>query len=402
MITKIRMVPLDKVLDSPFRNKKRNPIDPNKVEHIAESSTTTGFWKGIQGREVKDGFVQIAFGHHRVDAARKLGLKEIPIEVLELSDSDMLKLMSRENLRGDLPAAIEIVEATVKALGVGTVQVEEVDPKTRKDVLRYAPSFIPGKGCGEPGLPHAYFADSLASFLGGVYMLPNKKAQPTVRAALGILELEEMGVAEDIEKTLRVDDVDPSGRYKSAKNVMIAVNAVKERFVKVKERATRSAEEIREAHAKLEATQAALKESEAKAKKARDKELSERVAAVAESNAKEVRRIQKQLKEKAEAAEAKAQADAAKVKELETNIEAKKKAAEEQRQVDAYAPLRQEADRIVHILARRDMAEQFKALARKALSPNDRERVRQAALTLGEWYSCNVAELFLPPKKEKR
>src|ERR1039458_10743712 len=88
MVTKIKLVPRDKVKDRPFRNKKRTPIDTDKVKHIAESVTATDFWKGIQGREV-DGLVEVAFGHHRIDAARLLGMKEIPIEVLKLSDAEI-------------------------------------------------------------------------------------------------------------------------------------------------------------------------------------------------------------------------------------------------------------------------------------------------------------------------
>ena len=116
----LKMVSLDRIKDNPYRDKKRNPIDKTRVEQLTESIETTGFWKGIYGREVGD-FVEIAFGHTRVDAARAAGKKEIPVEVEVLTDSDMLMRMTRENLRGELLVSLEAVSAVVKAFGAGTV-----------------------------------------------------------------------------------------------------------------------------------------------------------------------------------------------------------------------------------------------------------------------------------------
>jgi len=95
-----RMVPLNKIKDNPYRNKKRNPIDLELVAVLEESiDTTEEFWEGVYGREM-GGFVEIAFGHHRVDAARKAGLKEVPITLRKLSDGEMVMRMARENVRG--------------------------------------------------------------------------------------------------------------------------------------------------------------------------------------------------------------------------------------------------------------------------------------------------------------
>ena len=79
----LKMVPLSKIKDNPHRDKKRNPVNVDRVEQLKESIGTTGFWKGVYGREVGD-IVEIAFGHTRVDAARAAGLKEIPIEIRRL------------------------------------------------------------------------------------------------------------------------------------------------------------------------------------------------------------------------------------------------------------------------------------------------------------------------------
>jgi hypothetical protein len=400
MVTEIKMVPLDKVKDSPFRNKKRNPIDTDKVKHIAESVTATDFWKGIQGREV-GGFVEVAFGHHRIDAARLLGMKEIPIEVLNLSDAEMLQRMTRENLRGDLPAALEVVEATIKAYAAGVVKLDTPNSKTRKDVIRYAPSYKMASSTA--GVDHPYTADTLARFLGGVYLKPvDKTAQDSIPASLGILELEECGVAEQIEKSLHVNDVDPSGRYKSAKHVRRIVEETKERVVKVQERAEKTAKEIAAIEAKQKELRGKEAERKAKEKREHDELLNRQMAARVEENAAEAKRVAKLLKEQREAAEAKAERDKVNGAKLDADVEAKKKAAEEQRRVDEYSPIADEVDRVIHKLERRDMSEEIKALARRPMNTNDRERVRQAALNAGTWYSQDVADQFLPPVSAAR
>jgi ParB-like chromosome segregation protein Spo0J len=88
------MILLSDIRDNPHRDKKRNPIDTDKVKSLVESIGTTGFWKGIYGRVVGE-HVEIAFGHNRVDAARAAGLKSIPVEIEKLTDSDMLMRMTR-------------------------------------------------------------------------------------------------------------------------------------------------------------------------------------------------------------------------------------------------------------------------------------------------------------------
>jgi hypothetical protein len=40
---------------------------------------------------------------------------------------------------------MEAISAAVRALAEGKLEIEPLDPKTRESVLRYAPSFIPGK-----------------------------------------------------------------------------------------------------------------------------------------------------------------------------------------------------------------------------------------------------------------
>lgn len=411
----LKMVPLSKIKDNPWRNKKRNPVDQNRVDAIEESIDTTEFWVGVYGRELKDSTVEIAFGHHRVDAAKQAGLKEIAVEIQPFSNGEMLIRMSRENLRGDIVGTLEVVEAAVKAIASGDVQAtgryEEVAKNTPKETLRYAPSFIPGKHTDPTVGSVAYTGDTIARFLGGTYVRKSLKgrakewrAQQSVHAALGVLELEERKVKGFSEKVLQVNGVGPDGKYVGAKRILEVVAEIKQREVKVQERAEKSAEEIRAEEAKQQALQAQIKAREAKDKKDHDELLRKQMEAQVEKNAAEHRRISAEITKKADAAEAKAEADKAKLKALEENVEAKKEAAKEQRKEDEYLPIRRETDRIIHVLERRDLEEDLKALSRRPLSLKDKERVWQAIDNLAAWLSSWAAAQFnsTPLPKTKR
>jgi flagellar biosynthesis GTPase FlhF len=401
-----KMILLSDIRDNPHRDKKRNPIDTDKVKSLVESIGTTGFWKGIYGRVVGE-HVEIAFGHNRVDAARAAGLKSIPVEIEKLTDSDMLMRMTRENLRGELVVALEAVSAAVKAYGAGMVALEEVSKDAPRSSLRYAPSFVPGKEPCVTVTQRPYTTDTLARFLGGVYLKSDARAQKSVQAALGILEMEERKVKGFSEKILQVSGVGSDGKYIGSKRIIEIVSEVKQREVKAQERAEKSAEEIRLADEAKRKAQQETKEREAKDKKEHDELIRKQVEALAEENDKAAKRIQKEIKDRAIAAEAKAEADKAKLKALDKDLEAKKEAAQEQRKVDEYLPIRRETDRIIHILERRDLEEDLKALSRRPLSLKDRERVWQAIDNLSAWLSSWAAAQFIrtlqlsKPKRRK-
>jgi ParB-like chromosome segregation protein Spo0J len=108
-MNKTKMVPLNKIKDNPWRDRVRNPIDADRVEAIAVSIGKTKYWMGTYGRELPDGTVQLAFGHHRVEGAKAQGLKEIPIIIEDFTDGEMLVWMAQENVRGEVPVVLEAV-----------------------------------------------------------------------------------------------------------------------------------------------------------------------------------------------------------------------------------------------------------------------------------------------------
>jgi len=117
-------------------------FDEAKLGELQDSFRRNGVWAGAHVRP-HGGRFQLAFGHHRFEAASRLGIKEIPVVVAELSDDQMLQFMASENSEEyghDFALGVmNAVEAVVKAYGAGLVKLE----KPIKGVTIPAPSFVP-------------------------------------------------------------------------------------------------------------------------------------------------------------------------------------------------------------------------------------------------------------------
>ncbi|MCF7944426.1 MAG: ParB/RepB/Spo0J family partition protein [Spirochaetia bacterium] len=83
---------------NPFRNIENYPIDREKVELLKASIKETDFWDNIIVRKKDNHYFELAYGHHRLEALKELGIKEINIPVKELDDAQMIKIMANENL----------------------------------------------------------------------------------------------------------------------------------------------------------------------------------------------------------------------------------------------------------------------------------------------------------------
>jgi ParB family chromosome partitioning protein len=116
-VSKIEMVSLSKIDANPCRLLKKYPFIDNKLEALERSmkEPEIGCWEGIIARAATDdGRYEIAFGHHRVQAAKNIGLKEIPLIVRQLDDREMLQFMGRENL-DDYAASFMVLLETWEA-----------------------------------------------------------------------------------------------------------------------------------------------------------------------------------------------------------------------------------------------------------------------------------------------
>lgn len=183
---------------NPFRKIESYPILEEKVEALVSSIESTGFWDNLVARPAEEG-CEIAYGHHRLEALRRTHdpEDEIGVELRELDDATMLRIMANENMEewsGTAEVVLETVSSVVQAYGEGRIELDAVPEKTSHDRLRYAPSFVQGDGRAGRN-DHPYTAQTVSDFLGWSY----KDGQPSkrVKYALRALELVEIGALEE-------------------------------------------------------------------------------------------------------------------------------------------------------------------------------------------------------------
>jgi ParB-like chromosome segregation protein Spo0J len=95
-MAKIANVSLSSLQPNPHRNLSAYPFIERKVESLKRSIEDIGLWESVIARPAGESY-EIAFGHHRIEAARQAGIKTIPVIVKDLTDEQMLQYMGREN-----------------------------------------------------------------------------------------------------------------------------------------------------------------------------------------------------------------------------------------------------------------------------------------------------------------
>jgi ParB-like chromosome segregation protein Spo0J len=174
MTTKLTEVTLSQLSPNPFRDIDTYPFDEEKITRLQESISSTGFWPTVIARAAGSGY-EIAFGHHRIEAAKREGIKKATILVDSLSDEEMLKMMVDENAieyGHDFLSTLNSVGSVVNAFGRGAIELDPVS-----DEARGRSSFINDK---------PFSALTVARFLGWV---ANDKPVDRVNIAIQALSL---------------------------------------------------------------------------------------------------------------------------------------------------------------------------------------------------------------------
>ncbi len=390
---------LKDVLPNPYRDLKSNPLIKEKVAELVASINTTGFWDNVVVRKNKAGKYEIACGgHHRVAAAKEAGLTEAAFIVKSFTDAQMIQVMDAENreVYASSPASvIESVKAVVAALADGTIKAFEIDPKTNAQHIRYAPSYVAGAS-SRTNASIPYTSTLIAKFLGRTY--PNGRADTSVEAALNFLHLKELGA---INNSVLVKDNQPI----TARKLFDITADIKQRHVAEVERRGKNAEEI----AKLR--QARLEEAaKAKAEARRAEEehnalVKKRVDALREENIRKAEALAKEIKEKDQRAKEKEVLNKLRRAEFDAQLEAKKAWEAAQVKQDEYLPIRRDVEAMLGKLERivsagNPFREDVKSLAtRKGITPEDKVRLRKAAVAVADWYFDWVAPQFAPELK---
>ena len=146
-MAKLKRFKLRDVLGNPFRRKDA-PFDELKIRELTRSFTNSGLWPNIIGRVTEDGKqAEIAFGHHRIEAAKRFykddSEAEIILTIEPLDDSEMLRRLIDENLEHGGSTALTkqlALRAVIEAYAAGVIELEPPGSQTTQANTRYAPS----------------------------------------------------------------------------------------------------------------------------------------------------------------------------------------------------------------------------------------------------------------------
>jgi len=104
------------VSPNPYRNIEHYPLNKEKIIALTQSIEKTGFWDNLVAREL-DGKIQIAYGHHRIEALRLaegFGYDfEFELPIKKIDNGTMIQIMANENMQ-EWSHSIGVIDETVK------------------------------------------------------------------------------------------------------------------------------------------------------------------------------------------------------------------------------------------------------------------------------------------------
>jgi ParB-like chromosome segregation protein Spo0J len=185
-MSEIQRAPLASIDTNPFRQVGRYPFVERKLDALKRSIEAVGLWEGVIARPVGNRF-QIAFGHHRIEAARRFGLLDADLIIRDLTDEQMLQFMGRENMEdynADFLCMLETWEATVSFLVAARRQNQQAVEVAR--FLGWTEARSDREG---PIASHtARACSAAASLIEAGHVSRDDLRDLTVRASLEILE----------------------------------------------------------------------------------------------------------------------------------------------------------------------------------------------------------------------
>jgi len=131
---------------NPYRDMDNYPINQDKMQHLAASIKQTGFWDNVIARK-SNGEIQIAYGHHRLEALKKVmkPTDEVEVPIKDLTDALMIQIMAKEN-DNDWETCVAVTDETVRvAKRFLKEHPEEIKTKNPIDYKKASNSGV-GKG----------------------------------------------------------------------------------------------------------------------------------------------------------------------------------------------------------------------------------------------------------------
>lgn len=126
----LKRVKLSSIKPNPYRHFGTYDIQEDKIDTLLESIESSGFWgETVIARPANPGY-ELAFGHHRWQAALEYFGEGamVEISVRDLDNDEMLKMMARENneiFDANAEQDIELVKAAIEAHVAGEIHLPE-------------------------------------------------------------------------------------------------------------------------------------------------------------------------------------------------------------------------------------------------------------------------------------
>lgn len=131
----VQTLPIQKL--EPNRNQPRQDFDEVALQELAESIGEHGLIQPIAVRPLEGGYYQIIAGERRWRASRLAGLKEVPVNIIEVDEKEAAQLTLIENLqREDLNPMEEArgYEALISQYGLSQDEAAKSVGKSRPAV----------------------------------------------------------------------------------------------------------------------------------------------------------------------------------------------------------------------------------------------------------------------------
>jgi hypothetical protein len=402
------LLKLKDILPNPDRDYIMKPLNEEKIAELVASIKETGYWENVVVRINKEGRPEAAHGHHRIEAAIRAGLTEANFIIRDWSDEQMLRSMADENSKEydyNILALLESVKGVVMGLTSGKIAPFEINEKTKKECIRYAPSFTRNES-STSGVDHPYTAASIAKYLKTSRANTGEgetteRADIAVTAALNALEILQSQeqwmpngtpIKYDYSFLYRLNE-DGEKETLSAKGLFKATQQI----LKLKRERTQEAVQTQasiqkntERLAKLDAERREVEQKETE----RQAELRRKeIAANAEKDLEEAKRWAEEQRVAAERKAERVLEYNTKRAALDEKVQAATERAEEAQKKNKGLPTKHKATTCINKLSmlvseRNAFRAELASLSRdKELTQGDRERVRQGLLAVSEWYA---------------
>lgn len=122
---------LDRI--KPAKNQPRQEVSKKELAELAQSIKEKGFIQPIVVREAEGGGYEVVAGERRYQAAKSLGLKDIPTIIKELDDKDAFVLAIVENLQRQDLNPIEEAQAFKRLIEEFEFSLEDIAQFVSKD-----------------------------------------------------------------------------------------------------------------------------------------------------------------------------------------------------------------------------------------------------------------------------